>query len=64
MTQQENLKVVQCILGIMEVLAEDHNGMSDKRKVMSLFNELMTKNVNVNQLQEIVGKFIEGSDNR
>lgn len=64
MTQQDRLKVVSAVLQIMEVLAEDRNSMADKRKVMSFFDELMKKNVNMEQLQNIVTAFVEGSDNR
>ncbi|MGL5778844.1 hypothetical protein [Cetobacterium sp.] len=64
MTQDDRLQVVSGILQIMKVLAEDRNSMADKRKVMSLFNDLMIKNVNMEQLQNIVSEFIEGVDNR
>lgn len=64
MTQNDRLEVVSGVLQIMRVLAEDRNGMVDKRRVMSLFNDLMIKNVNMEQLQKIVSEFIEGVDNR
>lgn len=64
MTQQDRLKVVSAVLKIMEVLAEDRNSMADKRKVMSFFDELMIKNVNLQQLQDIVASFINGTDDR
>lgn len=64
MTQNDRLEVVSGVLQIMRVLAEDRNSMADKRRVMSLFNDLMIKNVNMEQLQKIVSEFIEGVDNR
>lgn len=64
MTQNDRLEVVSGVLQIMRVLAEDRNGMADKRRVMSLFNDLMIKNVNMEQLQKIVSEFIDGVDNR
>lgn len=64
MTQNDRLEVVSGVLQIMRVLVEDRNGMADKRRVMSLFNDLMIKNVNMEQLQKIVSEFIDGVDNR
>lgn len=57
MTKEQRLKVVQGMLSIMEVSSES---IANKSKIMRLFNDLMIKNVNLKELQQVVFKFVEG----
>lgn len=57
MTKEQRLKVVQGMLSIMEVSSES---IANKSKIMRLFNDLMIKNVNIKELQQVVFKFVEG----